>query len=171
MSDGESPYYAALAVEEDLFSIADTMNRFTPDDRYPIDHNDSDWLAIRIVFTRCCNSSFVHPILPSLLIDEIESGRMEPMGWDDVLGLVASRNEDATPHYTFAALARPCSACLRRTHEASNTMWKSISHSRDFQYTTTHNSRASTEASILSSEGKWSSEEEHKDLASQAPNS
>ncbi|KAF7197750.1 hypothetical protein HII31_00839 [Pseudocercospora fuligena] len=95
------------------------MNRFTPTDHNRPEYSDSDWIHIRIVFTRCCNSSFVHPILPSLLVDEVENGRMEALGWDDELGLCGNQS----PVYAFAALARPCSACLRKAFKASERLW------------------------------------------------
>ncbi|KXS97309.1 hypothetical protein AC578_10726 [Pseudocercospora eumusae] len=95
------------------------MNRFAPTDQHRPGYSDSEWIYIRIVFTRCCNSSFVHPILPSLLVDEIESGRMERLGWHYGHGYDGNQRTV----YAFAALASPCSACLRKAFEASERLW------------------------------------------------
>ncbi|EME82576.1 uncharacterized protein MYCFIDRAFT_203314 [Pseudocercospora fijiensis CIRAD86] len=120
------------------------MNRFAPTDQHLPVFPDSDWLHIRIVFTRCCNASFVHPILPSLLVDEIENGRMEPLGWDDGLGY----RGNGSPVYAFAALARPCSACLRKAFEASERLWTI----RQMRHGLTGSSRPNTVASDWSSD-------------------
>lgn len=64
------------------------------------------WLTIHFTFARCCGSSLQLPMLPALLVGEIESGQIEPLGWDERNGVLYAN-----------AHGRPCSSCLRRLRD------------------------------------------------------
>lgn len=71
--------------------------------------DDSDagfWLTIHFTFARCCGSSLQLPMLPALLVEEIEAGQIEPLGWDERNGVLYAN-----------AHGRPCSSCLRKLRD------------------------------------------------------
>lgn len=95
---------------------------------YDVEQQDQFWLTVNFVspeyhtplrvvpwltssayvqtFARCCGSSLTLPMLPSLLIQDMLSGLIEVLGWDEENGILYAN-----------ALSRPCNTCTRLLRE------------------------------------------------------
>lgn len=72
-----------------------------------ITRDDDSWIQVHFFFARCCGSGLTLPMLPSLLVEEMTLGNIEPLGWDEQSGMLFAN-----------AWGQPCSTCLRRLRDA-----------------------------------------------------